>query len=201
MQQKEKEASYSAGKDVRFSSEQQYADEAEAKSRFERSKEKLFHVDGWSDLPGISSTFLLHDGRGNRKEGGSPVEGDHLKILLPGPFPENWVKVIHVFNGADAAEFTVTPCSIPEAEGEEGREIKHFFTEDATSRFRVERSGNVIRAWEIGRNESINNKGEEAGARKVINTLIATGGWAGFQKLQWQKLTDFLVHKIEVEGS
>lgn len=48
------------------------------------------------------------------------------------------------------------------------------------------------------KNEGINNKGKEAGNRKLINTLIAEGGWAAFQKFQWEKLTDYLVHKIEI---
>jgi hypothetical protein len=53
-------------------------------------------------------------------------------------------------------------------------------------------------AFEIGKNEGINNQGEDAGDRKLINTLIAEGGWAGFQELQWKKLTDYLVHRIEI---
>ena len=67
------------------------------------------------------------------------------------------------------------------------------------STFRVDLEGKTIRAYELGRTEGINNKGEEAGNRKVINTLIAEGGWAGFQKLQWDKVTKFLVHAIEID--
>lgn len=69
----------------------------------------------------------------------------------------------------------------------------HFFTSAATSTFKVERKKETIYAYEIGKNEFINNK-EESGGRGLINTLIAEGGWAGFQKLQWKKLTNYLVH-------
>lgn len=186
-------------RDVSFSSEKNFANEEDARVEFHRSVEKLFDVDRWSDLPGISSTFELHDRRGDRKVGGQPEVGDKLKIILPGPLPENWVDVIRVSQKEDSAEFTVTPTNDPNAVGEERKEVKHFFTPDATSTFKVERTGDVIRAWEIGRNEGVNNKGELAGDRKVINTLIAAGGWAGFQKLQWQKLTAYLVHEIELE--
>ena len=44
----------------------------------------------------------------------------------------------------------------------------------------------------------INNKGEEAGDRKMINTLLAETGRVGFQQFQWKLLTDYLVHKIEI---
>jgi hypothetical protein len=71
---------------------------------------------------------------------------------------------------------------------------------EATSTFRVQRRGKSIYAYEIGKNEGINNEEEDAGNRKLINTLFAEGGWAGVQKLQWKKLTDYLVHKIEIES-
>ena len=188
-----------ATKDVTYSSEQAFADELVASKEFHRSVEKLFDVERWTDLPGITATFELYDQHGMRKAGGPPAIGDFIKILLPGPFPENWVVVTQVKKEENSAEFTVSPSRDPNAEGEERKEIKHFFSDEATSTFKVERIGNVIRAYEIGKNEGINNQGEEAGDRKVINTLIAEGGWMFFQKVQWQKLTDHLVNKIEIE--
>lgn len=56
-----------------------------------------------------------------------------------------------------------------------------------------------IIAYEIGRTQGIYNKGREAGEREIVNILIAEGGWAGFQKLQWKKLTDYLIHQIELK--
>ncbi len=79
-------------------------------------------------------------------------------------------------------------------------EIKHFFIKEASSTFRVERHGTLIKALEIGKNEGINNQGPEAGDRTVINTLIAEGGWALFQEMQWDKLTRYLVHLEEAKA-
>jgi hypothetical protein len=98
--------------------------------------------------------------------------------------------------GDVAAEFTVQPSGEPSQGGDEaGEEIEHFFRKEARSTFRVQLQGNTLIASEIGRHESINNQGAEAGNRAVINTVIAKGGWALGQKLQWQKLTDYLVHQ------
>jgi hypothetical protein len=72
--------------------------------------------------------------------------------------------------------------------------VAHFFGGEATSTFRVELQGNTLVASEIGRDERINNQGNEAGGRAVVNTLIAEGGWALFQQMQWKKLTDYLAH-------
>jgi hypothetical protein len=185
-------------KDKFFYSQQEFPNEANAKSEFERSKRKLFDVNQWSNLPGVTSSFQLFKPSGEIKFTDNPEVGDYIKILLPGPMPENWVKVIDVEEGIDSAEFTVSPSPKPKSKGK-SEETDHFFTSDATSTFRVNRKGNIIFGYEIGKDESINNQGEEAAGREWINTLIAQGGWLGFQKVQWEKLTDFLVHLIEIE--
>lgn len=189
-----------ATKDLTYSSEHAFSDVLEATKEFHRSVNKLFDVDRWTDLPGISARFELHDAQGRRKTASEPTVGDHIKILLPGPFPENWVNVTDMQIGNESAQFTVSPSHDPNAQGQERKEIKHFFSDGATSTFKVERVKNILRAYEIGRNEGINNQGEEAGDRKIMNTLIAEGGWLIFQKVQWEKLTNYLVHNVEIEG-
>jgi hypothetical protein len=183
-----------ATKNTRFSSEHPYPDAASAAEAFGRARKKLFDVDGWSTLPGFSAKFGLYDRNGLRKPG-SPAVGDCVRISLPGPLPENWVTVTDVRTGPAEAEFTVSPCGNPKAAGEstEGP-VAHFFGGEATSTFRVELQGNTLMASETGRDERINNQGDEAGGRAVVNTLVAEGGWALFQEMQWKKLTDYLAH-------
>lgn len=182
-------------KDKVYSSHHQYDTEAEAQNGYNRAVEKLFNVDEWSHLPGITSTFQLHDRKGNRKLGNPPVKGDYIRILLPGPLPENWVKVKAIEQAPLATSLIVSPSLDPQEEHD--KDIEHFFIDEATSRFKVERQGTELRAYEIGKNEGINNKGADAGHRNFLNTMVAEGAWAGFQKIQWEKLTDYLTHKIE----
>jgi hypothetical protein len=87
------------------------------------------------------------------------------------------------------------PCPLPDEE----KKVEHFFTKEASSTFRVDLIGTTLWACEIGQNERINNHGEEAGARALVNTVIAEGGWAGVQKLQWDSLTQYLVHLKEAK--
>jgi hypothetical protein len=184
-----------ATKDTRFSSEHSYPDDASAAEAFARAREKLFNVDAWSTLPGFSAKFGLYDRDGLRKTDG-PAVGDCVRITLPGPLPENWVMVTDVRTGLQEAQFTVSPCGNPKARAESTvGEVAHFFGGEATSTFRVELQGNTLVASEIGRNERINNQGDEAGGRAVVNTLIAESGWALFQEMQWKKLTDYLAHR------
>lgn len=180
-----------------FSSQHDFADEDTAKREFARTKTKLFDVNSWSKLPGFSSEFRLCNDRGELRSVAKPEVGDYLLINLPKPAPANWVKIIDVKEEQDFAEFVVSPSEDPKEKG--SKEIKHFFIDEATSTFRVKRVQRSIFAHEIGKNIVVNNEGEKAGDRQVINTLIAGGGFAGLQKLQWEKLTDYLVHKIELD--
>lgn len=185
-------------KDKIYSSQNSFPDRQIAAKEFERSKEKLFDVNRWSDLPGISSKFELHDNRGNRTEAKKPEVGYFIRILLPSPTPENWVEVNDVQEKMEVAQFTVNPCKDPQ-ENEE--DVEHFFVKEASSTFKVELKDTTIFAYEIGKNERVNNQdNKETGKRGAINTLLAAGGWAGFQKLQWEKLTKYLVHEKEIKN-
>jgi hypothetical protein len=185
------------GKNKEYSNNHRYRDNDEAREAFEKSKEKLMNVNGWSDMEGINSTFILHDQYGKPADG-EARPGYYIKIELPGPKVENWVQITGVQTEADVAEFTVHPSEKPQEKTDPNSEIKHFFAKEASSTFRVERKANVIWAWEIGRNEVINNQESES-ERPILNTLIAEGGWAGFQKIQWDKLTRYLVHSEDVK--
>jgi hypothetical protein len=184
-------------KDKVYQNEQDYPDAASARTAFEESRKKLFNVNIWSNLEGINSTFELHDERGRKTTAEMPKVGDYVKVTLPGAEVENWVQVNDIRTTDNMAEFTVQPSSKPNPPADEEEVTEHFFTSDATSTFRVEVQGTKLIASEIGKNEYINNQGDESGNRAMLNTLIAEGGWAGFQGLQWDKLTSYLVHQEE----
>jgi len=187
----------SDAKDKHFVQENQYPDVASAQEAFKAAKQKLFDVNKWSDLPGISSTFERHNPDGQKAETPAPQVGDFIRIKLPGIPVDNWVQVTDIQTEETAAQFTVKPSPELNPAPDSAQEVKHFFGKEASSTFRVELAGTTLWAEEIGQDEMPNNQEEEAGARAILNTLVAEGGWAGFQKLQWDKLTTYLVHKIE----
>jgi hypothetical protein len=189
--QEEKAAEDTAVRNTAFGSEHTFADEAAATEAYVRSVEKLFHVNAWSDLSMFTADFTLYDQAAQPKLDGTVEPGDYILINLPGPLPINWVRVTDKQIDECWAEFTVQPSADPR-ETNSG-EVVHFFTDQARSTFRVERSGTRITAAEIGQQEAINNH-EKAGDRALINTAIAEGGWLFYQKIQWKLLTDYLVH-------
>lgn len=188
-----------AAKDKLFESQRIYKEKAEALKGFQLAKEKLFDVNKWSNLPGVSAGFKMFTREGAVKASGSPEVGDFIKIDLPGPTPETWVEVIDRKEEKESAEFTVSPSPDPREKGEEVRDVEHFFDDDATSTFQVMLQGTTLYAYEIGKEETPNNKSEKAGGMGVINTIISVGGWLAFQEMQWNKLTDYLVHHIDLD--
>ncbi|WP_018479192.1 hypothetical protein [Pontibacter roseus] len=186
-------------KDKLYQNEQTFPDVASAQEAFEESKRKLFNVNLWSNLEGINSTFELHDERGLKTTAETPKVGYYVKITLPASNVENWVNISNIVQDENLAEFTVHPSEKPNPPADEEEVTQHFFTKEASSTFRVELQGTRLIASEIGQNEYINNKGKESGGRKILNTLVAEGGWAGFQALQWDKLTSYLVHQEEAK--
>jgi len=186
-------------KDKVYSNHNEFADEASAIQEFERAKQKLFDVNRWSKMAGFNSEFHLYDRRGRRSMAQKPEIGYYIEIILPASTIENWVQVTEIQEEGNMAEFVVHPSEKPQDTGQGEKEIKHFFIKEASSTFRVVREGNSLHAYEIGKNEGINNKGEEAGNRALLNTMVAEGGWAGVQALQWDNLTRYLVHLEETK--
>ncbi|WP_347158644.1 hypothetical protein [Pontibacter chitinilyticus] len=184
-------------KDKTYTNKHDYPDVQTARQQFASAKEKLFDVNGWNNLEGLKSKFTLYDRQGNPANRIKPVIGDYIEIVLPATKIDNWVQVTEVNEGENSAEFVVHPSKKPEklVENEaEAQEIKHFFIQEASSTFKVELQGTTLIGYEIGKNEGINNHGEEAGDRAALNTLVAEGGWSGFQQIHWDKLTLYFVH-------
>lgn len=186
-------------KDKVYANHNEFADEATAIQAFERAKQKLFDVNGWSKMAGFNSEFNLYDSRGRRSAAKKPEVRYYIDIILPASTMENWVQVTDIREEENLAEFVVHPSEKPQERNQEDKVIQHFFIKEASSTFRVVREGNTLHAYEIGRNEGINNEGHEAGNRALLNTLVAEGGWAGVQALQWDKLTKYLVHLEEAD--
>lgn len=180
-------------KDKMYSSSRSFEDADSARFEFTRSKERLFNVNAWSDIPGVANAvFELFDSNGRRSPRYRVQNGDFIMIDLPGPLPFYWVRVIEMSDDENAAQFTVQPTHDP-TDNDDKTVTDHFFQDKARSIFRVELKENEITAMEIGVNEAINNQKEEAGGKAIVNTLVSEGGWAGFQKYQWKNLTDYVV--------
>jgi hypothetical protein len=173
----------------------------EAIALFEKAKQRLFDVNHWGRYAGkASADFSITDSDGN-KITRKPQAGDYFQIDLPGPGTKtgegyDWVRIEAVEDNTDHnaatenAAIKVRPCSNPK---NQKQDTAHFFEEDATSSFIVERNGNKVSAEVHGRNEVPNTKADKP-LDKVRNAVVGLGAITGVSKLQWKNLIKGLVH-------
>jgi hypothetical protein len=83
----------------------------------------------------------------------------------------------------------VRPTSHP---GERGENVAHFFKEESTSSFVVERDQTTVKAAVYGRNE-IPNTSTSNVIDKVRNAVVALTAILGFSNVQWKNLTKGLL--------
>lgn len=190
-----------AHKDLKESITLENVDDAD--DLFVLAKERLLDINNWHKLSGgLSAEFILTDNHG--KEAHRPAHtGDYIKIKIPGPGNEtgdgyDWVHIEKILyddypdaNG-EAMSMQVRPAPSPLHK----EETAHFFKEDATSTFNIERHGRIVLVHYHGRNEVPNT---DAGGviNAARNVAVAIGGIMGLSDMQWQKLIKGLIEITE----
>lgn len=166
-----------------------------AKQHFLECRSRMMNVNEWAKIAnGISATFQLTDEKGFIVSR-IPQTGDHFKIDIPASGAEtryDWVRLedvqeIQSSDGhVESLVMRVRPCSDPEDRLHS--DVKHFFTDAATSTFLISRIGNTITAGVYSRNEKPNVSETGDIGEKLRNTFIALGAVAGFSNIQWKNL-------------
>lgn len=190
----EKGASTDTSSEVRFESQ------SEASDFFQVSRGRLLDISNWDQICGpASAKFQLTDYLGNPVER-DPQIGDHFKINIPAPGTEtgdgrDWVQIENLIDQCNSQSdyecvaIKVRPATNPT---NEAKDTAHFFKEDATSTFLVERKGSVVRAEVHGRNEVPNIEADGI-LDTIRNAVVALGAMAGISTPQWKSLVNGLV--------
>jgi hypothetical protein len=170
---------------------------------FQTVKERLLDISGWDKLcKGVTAQFQLCDELGNPVQR-TPAVGDHIRIDIPGPGTVtgegyDWVRIEEIRND-DLKEKTferllirVRPVPNPT---NKNPEAAHFFKEDASSTFIVQRKGSKVCAEIHGRNELPNTKPVRF-IDRLRNFIIAIAAMIGLSSTQWKKLVKGLVREV-----
>jgi hypothetical protein len=168
----------------------------DAEKKFTDAVNKLLDINSWHQTvenSGASAEFRMFD-RGGKSIKGNAKEGDYIRIDVPGPGPIagsgfDWVcieKIIDQRNADGENEMVglkVRPCSDPASVD---NDTAHFFTDEATSTFIIERTGKIVYSKYFGRNEVVNT--ETNTPDKIRNSLIGLAAKFGFSEIQWKSL-------------
>jgi hypothetical protein len=167
----------------------------DAEDMFVLVKERLLHVNDWHEVSESANTkFQIIDAHGH------PVyrhahKGDLISIDIPGPSSaagngKDWVKVEAIeyddYPDDNKESLAMRLRPIPNPLAKDGS-VAHFFTDDATSTFVIERDHNTLVARYYGRNEKPNLDTEKL-VDKVRNTVVGVSAILGFSDAQWKGL-------------
>jgi hypothetical protein len=181
------------GVDSNTSCSIELATTAEAQEVFLHARDNLLHVNKWHDLSGPATAYFQltdHTGKAADRE---VQPGDFFKIDIPGPGNAqtgfDWVKVENVEEQLTHSyhvwtAIVVRPASPPIPAI---KRTAHFFSDQATSSFIVERKGTIVKVCVIGKNEKVNEQ-SQGWIDTMRNTIIAFADMLGFNKPQWKSL-------------
>jgi hypothetical protein len=162
------------------------------------------NVNHWHEYAApITAIFRLTDSNGDQVNRLAKI-GDYIKIDLPAPghlhgSEYDWVHIetIEEKNGSkgfsDSIVMRVRPSANPK---EKGENVAHFFKEDATSSFILERKNNQVKAAVYGRNEILNTETPNI-IDKVRNAVVGVSAILGFSNIQWKNLVKGLIETKE----
>jgi hypothetical protein len=187
-----------AGADSYVKYTRKMPDTGAAEKLFDIARQRLLDVSHWKDISkGISSDFNLTDSDG-KKANREAHKGDYFQISIPGPGiaagdGNDWVQVESIdHHKKGATEFisiTVRPAPNPL---NSSTETAHFFENKATSTFKVSRTGTLVKAEVLGKNESPNTEMDHV-TDKIRNLIVATGAILGLSRPQWKGLVEGLL--------
>ncbi len=162
---------------------------SEAEKNFSRFREKLFRVGDWGEFSGISSYELFDENGGKAHR--SAVAGDFIKITLSGSGKDDWVKIISIHEAPGEIILTVKPSYNPTEKDADKSVTSHFFTDDATNNFCLERKDESLNFYVIGLSEKSNASDTKNILETVRNLATANlGHYLGIQQSEWQKFCE-----------
>jgi hypothetical protein len=167
-------------------------------------RNRLLDVNKWHEYAGAASAKFFLTNQSGEELARTAQVGDFIRIDLPAA-PGNkegdgydWVYIEAIEDKSDSqgAIESIAMRVRPSAKPTSGENVAHFFKDNATSSFVVERNGRTLSAGEFGRNE-VPNTEPDSFMDKVRNVLVGTTAIAGASNIQWKSLVKGL---IETKG-
>ena len=172
--------------------------EAEAEALFQRLKAKLFRIERWHEESEISS-FKLFGAAGEPQPEKAAALGDFIRITLPGSGKHDWVKIVGIDEPPNEIVLTVQPSRDPTDKATDEKTTSHFFTNDSTNNFCLQRKAAKVNFYVVGLNEKTNTE-ETGGVLETVRNYATSnvGSYLGIQKTHWETFCrNFLEEETE----
>jgi hypothetical protein len=170
----------------------------EAKQFYQIARRRLLNVSGWAEICKVPvSVFTLTDATGVEVKR-EVMEGDFLKIDIPGPGTHtgdgfDWVRIEKIVEEASPVYTIISLQARPAPNpADTEKDTAHFFKPLATSTFQIKQIENEVYAEEHGRNE-VPNTSTGSLTDNIRNSLVGWTAKIGFSYPQWKSLVEGLV--------
>ena len=175
------------------SAKRHFTDEEQARSVFLEVKEKLLKLDNWNENSGLSS-FEIFDENGHVKADRTIRPGVFERISLTGTGKYDWVRVIDIYEDENELVITVKPTYDPTEDNLDKKTVSHFFSDEATNNFCLQKDDKSVTMYVIGISEKQNAGETDNVVETVRNVAVANlGSYLGIQKSEWTTFcTNFL---------
>lgn len=181
--------------------ERDFADDNEAVKHFARLKEKLVRIEHWNAHSALTA-FALFDETGGARGGGAAQVGDFIRLTMTGSGKHDWVKILEIDDApTDRMILSVQPSYDPTAATDASRKAtSHFFTDESTNNFCLQRKDSKIIFHVVGLNEKTNTSDTNNLLETVRNAATANlGHYLGIQEGEWKTFCEnFLETKNQV---
>jgi hypothetical protein len=192
------QANYSKANDssVTFA-ERMFSSESDAEDFFIKTKKKLADINVWNEKS-TPSNYELFDENASVCESKIIIPGRFIRIGIPASGKFDWVKVFEIIDDAPN-EFIIRvhPAYDPTETPIDKTVVSHFFTNEATNNFCLQKVGKDVQMYVIGLNEKANVR--EAGGliEAARNAATANAGYyLGMQKTMWK---EFCANFLEIK--
>lgn len=174
-----------------------FATFSEAETAFNKFHRKLFQIRKWNADSGLTS-FELFDESGNVCARDAAQTGDFVRVTLTGSGKSDWVKIIRTDELPDEIILTVQPSYNPTETTPDKSVTSHFFTDESTNNFCLQRSDTAINVYVIGLDEKSNKQDTNNIIETARNVATANlGHYLGIQTGEW---TTFCRNFLEMDA-
>lgn len=163
---------------------------SEAEKNFARFKTKLFQINRWNAHSALMS-FALFDQNGEECKRETAAVGDFIRLTLTASGKDDWVKIIKIDDAPDEVILTVQPSRNPTEKSGEQEATSHFFTDESTNNFCLQRKDDAVNFYVVGLNEKTNTTDTKNILETVRNAAVANfGHYSGIQELEWNQFCE-----------
>lgn len=158
----------------------------QAESAFLFYKTRIFDVDMWNEVAGLTS-YELFDENGQESENQVLRVNQFLRLSLKASGKYDWVRIAEINEDENALVISVKPTYDPTDKTSQKAKTSHFFTAESSNNFCLIKDHSAVSFYVIGLDETTNIDETKNPLETVRNIATSNlGSYLRIQKSEWE---------------